>query len=64
MDSVDDIDNCEPDDDALALKARREALRSFVNDVAAHVQTLSLPETYLEAERAYRCKKVVGAWVA
>ena len=53
MDSA-DIDTCEPDD-ALALKARREALRAFVNDVAAHVQTLSLPETYLEAERACRC---------
>ncbi len=40
--------------DADALKARRAALRAFVDDIASHVQTLDLPETYLEAERAAR----------
>ncbi|MGN6208300.1 hypothetical protein [Asticcacaulis sp.] len=46
------------DDDALSdadrLKARREALRGFVDAIARHIQTLDLPETYLEAERAAR----------
>jgi len=41
--------------DADILKARREALRAFVDDIAAHIQKLDLPETYLEAERAARC---------
>jgi hypothetical protein len=40
--------------DALALKRRREALRVFVDEIASHIQTLDLPETYLEAERAAR----------
>jgi len=40
--------------DALALKRRREALRGFVNAIASHIQTLDLPETCLEAERAAR----------
>ena len=53
MDSADRIDT--PEDDGAALKSRREALRGFVNDIADHVQTLSLPESYLEAERACRC---------
>jgi hypothetical protein len=40
--------------DAFALKRRREALRVFVDEIASHIQTLDLPETYLEAERAAR----------
>ncbi len=44
--------------DAEALTRRRAALRGFVDEIAAHIQTLRLPETWLEAERAARCVTV------
>ena len=40
--------------DKDALEARLADLRAFAEDIAAHVQTLDLPETYLEAERGAR----------
>jgi hypothetical protein len=46
-------ETCE-ETDAFALKRRREAFRVFVDTIASHIQTLDLPETYLEAERAAR----------
>jgi|GEM_PF-1769789 len=50
--------------DALALKQRREALRGFVDTIANHTQSLDLPETYLEAERAARAITVHARAIA
>lgn len=42
------------DDDAAALKARRERLRAVAIQIAEVVETIPLPHTFLEAERAAR----------
>ena len=49
----DQVDITEEDDEA-AWKRRREGLRAFVDTIANHVQTMALPESYLEAERCVR----------
>ncbi len=51
---MDEDDDIPEQSDAEALKARREALRGFVDGIAEHLRTIDLPQSFLEAERAAR----------
>ena len=51
------------DDDATALKARRERLRILAAQVAEVVESIAMPDTFLEAERAARTLTVADRMI-
>ena len=51
------------DDDAAALKARRERLRVLAAQVAEVVESIAMPDTFLEAERAARTLTVADRMI-